>query len=409
MVSLLLKTGGPIALLALLQCIFGFLGIRQLVVAITDLFPSDKPTPKWIACFVILFLSSPITPMPIYFATLWDDSWLIILLLWSVALLLEFAREKKLVGARNNHRKVFLLIIPIAAVMLARPNSPIMYPPLILVFTSILRRQSFSRKFIFALALCPLMLYLFANIFYYAVVGVKHVHHERISLTLDLASMLTYNPIICQTLSLLSCKLIQEKFPPEFIAGNGAIDHTLGQGSNIPEPGFVELAASPFLVQDLWLAATHYPGTFGKVKVLNFLDYIRPRDQYYYQSFIHPNNFNLAFSPQLEPVRIWYFLLLNRVYRHPVLKYISFVHLPWILINLAGIIFWFLFARKSKKLTLIVMILTISTVYYLSYLLALTASEFRFMYPSTLLTQVIIITSIILGIENRLRRISASI
>ena len=405
MVFILLKISGSINLITLFQCLLGFFGIRQLSVAVASLFVTDKPTREWIACIVLLLFSSPITPMPIYFATLWDDTWLIIFLVWSVALLIEFSKETNAASNRNNYPKVLLLIILIAAVMLSRPNSPILYPALILVFSSILSRQVFSRKTILFVALGPIIIYLLTNIFYYKVLGVKHVHHERISFALDSASMLTYNPTICQELSLRSCKLVNEKFPSEFIAGDGAIDHTLSQGSIRPEPGFVELAASSFVVQDLWSAATHYPVTYGIVKVLNFLDYIRPRNQYYFQSYIHPNNFNLAFIPQFKPVRDRFFLLLYLVYKHPTLKYISFVHFPWLLINLSGIVYWSRFVHKADTYSLMRRILYVPAVYYFSYLLAMTASEFRFMYPSALLVQVMFMTLIILGIKNSLRRL----
>ena len=393
--SLFLKAGGTIGLLTLLQCLLGFLGVRRLILAITALFSVERARQKWIACFVILLLSSPLTPMPVYFATFWLDTWLAIFLLWVVALLLELAKEISMVITRESQMKISLLITLITFAMLTRLNSPILYPALILGLSSVLWHKPISHRWLLVLALCPLVFYLLFTLFQYKVMGVKRVHQERNVLALDLASMLTYNPSICQTLSLQSCDVIQGKLSPGFIAGNGAIDHTLNQGLGTIEPAFVDLASSPLLPHDLWLAIYHYPWTYGAVKVLNFLDYIRPRDQYYFQAFIHPNNLGFSFNPRFEPVRNKLFVLLHVVYQHPVLKIFSFVHLPWILVNFTGIAFYFIYKRISNQFKTLGTILFIPAIYYFSYLIALTASDFRFMYPSTLLMQVLTFTLLV--------------
>jgi len=196
-----------------------------------------------------------------------------------------------------------------------------------------------------------------------------------VAFALDLASMLTYDPTICQTLSLRSCRIILENFPSKFIAGQGAIDKTLNQGLGISEPGFVELFRSPSLKQDILLAASRFPKIYATVKILNFLDYIRPRHQFYYQSFIYPNNFNLSFDPRFEFARNKLFLLLHKVYQHPFLKYFSFVHLTWIIVNLGGILFFMVIGGKSRQYKFFTLILYIPAAYSFSYLLAMTSSS----------------------------------
>jgi hypothetical protein len=392
LLSLLLKTGGTIGTLTLLQTLSGFLGLRRLILAVTGFFSAEKIEHEWVGCTVIILLYSPLTPLQVYFATFWFDTWLVILLLWVAALLLELAVETNPIISRRDYYKIFLLIILMVFVMLARPNSPILYPALATIFLGVLRNKFISSRALLFLVLCPLMLYPLLVTFQYRVIGVKREHPERVAFALDLGSMLIYEPAICQTLSLPSCRIVLENFPPEFIVGHGAIDHTLNQGLGRSEPGFVELFTGPSLKQDLLLAASRYPGIYSKVKILNFLDYICPRDQYYYQSFIQPNSFGLSFDPRFEFVRNKLFLLLHKVYRHPLLKYFSFVHLTWIIGNLIGIFFFLTIGRKLHQYKLFAMVLSIPAVYYFSYLLAMTASDFRFMYPSLLITQVIIMT-----------------
>ncbi|HEU0293821.1 MAG TPA: hypothetical protein VFR47_13860 [Anaerolineales bacterium] len=394
LLSLFLQAGGTLGLLTLLQCLLGFFGFRRLALAITELFSIERARQEWIACFVIVVLTLPLTPMPVYFATFWLDTWLAIFLLWVAALLLELANDTSTVVSGKNRVKIFLLIMLMIFVMLTRLNSPILHPTLTLGLLSVLWKKSISRKALLALALSPLLFYLPFVLMQHEIIGVKRAHQERIVLALDLASMLTYDPSICQTLSLRSCDIIQGRLSPEFVAGNGAIDHTLNQGLGTMEPAFVELAFSSFLFQDMWGAVKHYPVTYAEVKVLNFMDYIRPRDRYYYQSFMHPNNLGFVFNPRFDIVRNKVFVLLHEVYEHPILKFFSFVHLPWLIINLIGILFCFLYKPKSEQLKILCLILFIPATYYGSYLIALTASDFRFMYPSTLLVQVIILTLI---------------
>jgi CHASE2 domain-containing sensor protein len=71
------------------------------------------------------------------------------------------------------------------------------------------------------------------------------------------------------------------------------------------------------------------------------------------------------------------------------------VHLPWLVIDVCGIVACILIALRSRqrdKYLFFSIILTIPASYYISYLIAITASDFRFMYPSTLVMQVITLT-----------------
>jgi len=392
---LFLKMGGTIDLLILLQCLFGFLGIRRFVLTLTGLFFTERKIQEWTAVLVLILFSSPLTPMPIYFATFWLDTWLAIFLIWILALLLELGIDTNSNIFRKHHFKMGILITLIIFAMLTRKNSPILYPALMLGLISVFRHKSISYRTVLIMVFCPLFFYLLFSTFQYKFLGVKQTHHERVFFALDLASMLIYNPSICQTLSLQSCDLIIGKISPEFIPGHGAIDHTMNQGLGTMDPAFVKLTISPFLDHDLYLAISHAPWTYVTVKTLNFLDYIHPRDQYYYQSYIHPNNLGLAFNPIFEPIRNKYFNLLRGVYQHPLLKYFSFVHFPWILINLFGIMICLIFKNRLPNFGIMGIILLTPATYYFSYLIALTASDFRYMYPSTLLMQVIVSTFLI--------------
>lgn len=388
---LLLKTGGTLGLFTLLGCLLGYLGVRRLLLAVIDLFDAGRTRREIIASVGLLILSSPLTPMPVYFVTLWFDTWLTIILLWTIALLLELRMDlaPKIFGRVS--LKMLVVLVLIALVMLVRWNSVVLYPVLILAWFCAVRDKVISHRLLLALTTCPLLLYILFLIFQYNVIGVTRAHQERIVFALDLASMLVHNPSICTELSLQSCDIVQGKITPQFIVGAGAIDHTLNQGKGTIEPAIASLVLSPSLVNDLLTAGFHYPWTYGTVKVLNFLDYLRPQPRYFFQSFIHPNNLGLSLNSQFTTVRHKYVEILRLVYIHPVLKMFSFAHLSWIILDLAGILYCLVFQRGSRRHVFLGLILMVPLAYVLSYLLALTASDFRFMYPAMLLVQVIAI------------------
>jgi len=388
---LFIKSGGGLGLFTLLECLLGFLGVRRLLMAEAALFGANLIIQDWIAVIGLLLLSVPLTPMPVYFVTLWFDSWLAIFLLWSIALLLELLRNTKISVTGPSRSKIYATLVSITLVISTRWNSLILFLPLIFVWLTILWKNIVSHRKILILAFSPLVFYLLFLIFQYEVIGVKRIHTERFAFALDLASMITYDPAICQSLPLRSCQIIQEKITSEFVVGNGAIDHTMNQGLGTVDPAFAELRLLPSLPQELWLAASHFPGSYLSVKTLNFFDYLRPRPRYYFQSFLRKNGMGLFMNERFETVRTQYISWLHSIYTHPILKMLSFAHVTWIFANLTGILYCFTFKRKSHIYVVLGQILLVPILYDLSYMIALTSSDFRYMYPSTLIMQVMTI------------------
>jgi hypothetical protein len=78
------------------------------------------------------------------------------------------------------------------------------------------------------------------------------------------------------------------------------------------------------------------------------------------------------------------------------------VHAVWLVINLLGVIALsaLTHGRRHHRLLFLRQMLLIPAAYYGGYLIALTTREFRFMYPSMLITQVITLT-LLLGVAAR--------
>src|SRR5258706_10569306 len=247
MLFLFFKAGGTLGLFILSESLLGFLGVRRLLLAIADLFSAEKQRQELVASISILILSSPLTPMPIYFVTLWFDSWLVIFLLWNIAFLLELSKTANKIDSQKDYFKIIATLILISLVMLTRWNSLILYPALILTWSLILCDKFFSHKILLALAISPLVICSLFLYFQYNVIGVTRAHNERVAFALDLASMIVFDPEVCKTLPLDSCDIIQGKITSQFIVGAGAIDHTINQGLSTMEPAFVALTFSPSL------------------------------------------------------------------------------------------------------------------------------------------------------------------
>ncbi len=391
MLLILLKMIDSLSLVNLIQIVLGYLGLRKFIIAFTKFLGFEKEmVVDRIAVFAIALLSLPITPLSIYLATVWTDTWLVIFLLWVFALLIELYQEPPETSrARFNIRIPFVVLL-IALAVAVRPNTPVIFPALALCLERVLNRMQVGRAYkILALSL-PIAAYIFFLVLQYDILHLKRSHTEQVSFALDLSSMIVYSPLICRDLSLESCDLVNGVFPPEFVVGRGAIDFAPNQGIMPNEP-FYELLNYPRLREEWLIALKDHPILFATVKSLNFFDYILRPSPYFYQkqNTEQIEGYSLV-HPFTRPINIW-FSVTDWISQNPIFRWISFAHLPWLLINFIGLIIcsWL---RQDFRYGFLFFLLLVPFSYYVSYLLVLTASEFRFMYPSTLVVQVITLT-----------------
>ncbi|MGH9844746.1 MAG: hypothetical protein ACREEM_39010 [Blastocatellia bacterium] len=85
-----MRVGGDLGGLMLLQCFAGLLGPRTLILLAGELC-SPQLSPRfrqWVATFAALLFLLPITPLSFYLMTFWKDSWLAIVFLWGAAYLI---------------------------------------------------------------------------------------------------------------------------------------------------------------------------------------------------------------------------------------------------------------------------------------------------------------------------------
>jgi hypothetical protein len=169
----------------------------------------------------------------------------------------------------------------------------------------------------------------------------------------------------------------------------------LNEANEFQYAPFMKLFAYPRLEKELLMAAIEHPGLFLTVKILNFLDYLRPDfHRFFFQNRIIPSDIeDMPGQAFASPDSLW-FLAARQIHWNPALSWFSYVHGVWLLVNIAALIGVGIRARQLRDRRAIVIwrVLLAPAACYASYLLALTTSEFRFMYPATLAMQVMTLT-----------------
>jgi hypothetical protein len=407
--SLILKAGGGLGLVTLVQIVLGSFGIRRFTIALTRFFGIAKEgVIDRIACLIIALLFSPLTPASIYFATLWSDTWLVISLLWCIAFLVEMYQSAYPLNTGGMNIKLAGYLVLSSIALLVRYNALAVYPALAFSLYWVLRQKPFPRLFaVIALPLPVVMLVGFTQ-YQYKIEKILPSHPQNVAVVLDLASMIEYDPGICTDLYLRSCDIVLREFPPEFIVGDGAIDFTLNQGKDEVYAPFLHLFFYPRLISEYAEAVHDHPDLLVRVKLLNYLDYLRPDPtRYFFQDHdpgdVSPTGLSFPLD-RPEHAQAW-FSVTHKTIQNPVLRWFSYVHAPWLVINLLGLMICAFLAARIKKAVFLFLILLIPASYYMSYLITLTASEFRLMYPSTLIVQVIILSFMIANLPNLFKRL----
>jgi len=395
--SIILKAGGNLGLLILFQCMAGFLAVRYLAFSIAGFFQFDEINRDLIALLVLVVISSPLFLTFVYLVTFWMDTWLAIILLLASGLLIELYFNTA-INSTSYRIRIFVLCIVISMALLVRLNSLIIYPVMALAMERVFHQRSAKVINKILLILCPVFIFGIFLFFQYNVLKVGKAYPNHTVFAVDMASTLEYDPSICEKALLSACDVLTNHSSCNYQVGKGALDCTYDQGKGIVYSPFYFLRNNSALETDYRYIIKEHTFTWLTVKFLNFSDYLRPVTYRYFFQVQDPvllKEANLVTSPRLSFLRERIFTELKWVSQHPVLRWFSFVHLPWLIIDVCGIVACVLIALRSRqrdKYLFFAIILAIPASYYISYLIAITASDFRFMYPSTLVMQVITLT-----------------
>jgi hypothetical protein len=381
-IKVVLGLGGGIGLLMLGQCLAGVFGLRALARAVLELFhPEAEPRRiAWRSFAVLVVLLVPLTPLAFYLMTLWKDAWAAVLMLWIGALALDLFQR----GA--THRRIFGIVGCSVLLGLVRHNAVVILPVVGLLLWMGVRRAGVSRASALAFAASPLVLYVLANPVMYALFHVRKFHTDSAVMALDLVGLCAEGSAVCDRLPWTRAHILDPGALAHYRPGDiGFIFWDV--------PKHVDPAIRgdyPRLRAEYFRAVEEFPGRFARLKVEAF-ETLFGLDRTFY--FFHPsivdNPYRLTLNARFAPVRERLIAVTTEVAAHPVLRWVSGVHLVWMIVDLAAVVGLAVIAWRSGKAKYrdLAAVLLLPLGYYLSYLAATPMFDFRFMYPSTLMVQ----------------------
>jgi len=383
LLHLVLALGGGLGALMLAQCLAGAFGVRALARSVLAFFQGDRlaeDQAAWLSLGVLLALLVPVTPLAFYLMTFWKDAWAMVFLLWIAALALDLHRRGPSPGR-------LLAVAGLAAALgLVRHNAVVVLPLVGLAVWMAVRRR-LGRLAAASWAAAPLALFLMAGPLIDRGFAVQKFHPESQVMVLDLVGLCAADRADCP-----------RRLPWTW-------SHVLDAGALAAyrpgDVGFVYWDQPPHVdpsmgddyprLRSEYLAAGRArPGLFARVKLEAFKTLLGwRRTEYFVHDTIVWNPYGLALGDALAPLRRSLTLTVSRVSWNRRLRWVSGVHLVWILVNVAwvaGLLAAWRRAREERYGFLAVLML-VPLAYYLSYLAATPGHDFRYMYPATLLVQ----------------------
>ncbi|HSF43800.1 MAG TPA: hypothetical protein VLT87_28670, partial [Thermoanaerobaculia bacterium] len=159
----------------------------------------------------------------------------------------------------------------------------------------------------------------------------------------------------------------------------------------------------PELSEQYWDVAADHPLLLAEVKAESFWTLLGTEEtDYFFHDSVAENPFGLRLQPQFAGIREVLSTVGRKTSWSP-LRWIAGVHLVWLGANVLWIAA--LARRGRRKLALL---LLVPLAYSLSYLLATTVQDYRFLYPSTLFVQCFTLAAALGGLAAYLRPQSPS-
>ncbi len=382
--AFVLKMGGGLGVITFFQCFGGIFGVCQLVIEIMSLFQIRRSD---IVVFgVVIVLVSPLTPFSIYLATFWKDTWFLISLIW---LLVFWA--KLIISTRSGFQVKnwdiagFLFFLCLA--LLVRHNTYILYGASALFLIFVLGGSSINlyRK-IFIITTPLFVLYMF-SLFEYNYMNTEKMHIESVVYAIDLLSMVDLDNSVIQDTPYLHQYLTSDFYSDFRIGDEGTVYALSGQVLRL------EFYDNPAEIQDEYIfTVLKHPLVWLEAKWIMYVDFFRVgRERYLYHDHVQQNMYGVKFSDKFAVPRDMFFNAAGFFSTNQIAKWFSYEHLVWFSVNIILILVYLVnwITKRKKSFLLLSFLFVPSLAYYFSYFLAITLSDFRFLYPATIAIQVI--------------------
>lgn len=397
--------GSGIGAVTLAQTLLGCFGIYLLSRQILVFFNVNEKICTWFPLALLLFFISPITPLPFFLMVFWKDTWAALGFIWLAYLTLRILQIKK-EKLQTPNFLYFLLTLCMIMVVLVRHNTIVLAPVFILILY-FLARNSGSRLRTILLYAYPIFLYLIISHNINDATDVKKFHAEK-----QIYALESLGALVDNLDNMVYLPYMYSHLTPNYKKAYmpGVVDPILWYGK-------VKAVDNTFDIDNKALADQYYafakkdPFTLIKIKWEAFATMIVLfNKKYFFQPEIYPNSYGLAFNEKYKMLRnSWLTVAENNFYDNngkTTTRFCIDEHLVWIIVNFLVLLFFFRRSRLANPILLLLLLIPIG--YDASYLLATPANDFRYMYPSTLLMQIITFTLVIGFIANKVPALSKS-
>lgn len=387
-----LRLGGGIGVITLAQVILGYVGIYLLSEEILHQSGITGKTVTYFPLVLVIALTTPITPLPFHLMAFIKDTWVDISFLWVAYLSLYIYRVRK----ETNKKTLWLFILLIGFMtmaLLARHNTIVVLPLFMFILYLLSKHFISTHKFgiqgignCIAIVLAYFIITNQINNTYH----VTKTHPERQVYAVECLGALVNN-------------IDNKKYLPymySHLTPNYASAYIPGNVAPIMWWGPIKAVDSSFSRDDSQFVSQYYglikhaPLSVLKVKWAGF-KYMMPSHIKYH--WFHPaldsNRYGLKLNSTFQGPRSSWIRLTNILLANKWIGYVFGGHLLWILLDMLFILF--VFIKKLSPNIIFSSLLFIPLLYCFSYLLASTDPDFRFVYPSSLLIQVILSTFLV--------------
>lgn len=385
----IMDLGGDIQHLMFVQCLAGVLGVFCLARSlIRFLFPDavSEGAARWWALLVLLALLCPLSPLPFYLMTFWKDVWVMIALCWLGAVSLELlgAAPGRLTAGYAAGLVAFLALAVLS--MLVRHNAIVLLPVFALLFAVFLARVVPLRVAVPA-ALVPVLLYAGTSRAIDRGFQVKPMELGLTVAVVELVGVCAADPEIEQSLPYMS-SFLKEDYREHYVAG---FCDKIGPGCL--KPGIYGDHDS--IYREYRQAAWNHPLALADVKLGAFLFHLgtNPCLKFHAATDNPPEKMP---GPRFAEQRQWLTRHVYQVFLHPKLRWVFMDHGIWLVACLAsvGLCLGVWGLGGGRRYGVLALLLLAPLGYYLSYLLASVAGDFRYMYPSSLWMQTAVLAGL---------------
>jgi hypothetical protein len=365
---------------------------------------------RWGGLAVLVLLLIPFSPLMYYLAHYRNDSLCAVFLTWAVAGWLCVARlSNDAPGRVPLGRMLFpLLAATVGSIMVGvvRYNAVVMLPLFLLFLVLAVRR---TYRLAAAVTAVALIIGPFAvHEAFVRLSGAERSHPGRQIMCVELVGMCVEQEELRSTLRYTSRYLIEDHFRNVYIPGNAMlITGWLPESHQVVRKGYMD-GDFERLSREYRRAIRTAPATWLTVKIKAAAASLFDQNPIWHQNSIDANPWGIAFRDDLRFIRSSLLAIDSGIQADLVLRFLCARHLPWLALNvilamLAGIAAGL--ARTRGSLLLLVLLLC-PMAYYVSHLVAVANHDYRYMYPATLLMQILVVCG---AVERAVRWVHAQV